>query len=115
MNKVINRVPTLFGPETGFEIAPIPAVPFRGTQETELERLKSRLLRKLLDEQPSPDLNAPLRRAANEAAGVAWLTPFPLLFFPALLEEKAGAAVRRQVKQGQIRLRTQNFLVKAAA
>ena len=38
------QVKTRFGPETRFEIGPIPPVPFRGTLENELDALKARLL-----------------------------------------------------------------------
>lgn len=82
------QVSTWFEPESRFEIAPIPSVPFRGTSESELEQLKDRLLRQAL-QRADPELNAPLQRAANEAASLAWFTPFPLLVFPILLEEKA--------------------------
>jgi hypothetical protein len=103
-------MPAWFEPETHFEVAPIPPVPFRGTQETELDRLKARLLRELLQQTPDAQFNAPLRRAANEAAGLAWFTPFPLLFFPALLEEKARAALRQRARQRRIRDRSKNLL-----
>ena len=33
-----------------------------------------------------------LKAAINEAEAVAWQTPYPHLFFPALAEEKAAAA-----------------------
>ena len=89
---------------------PVPAVPFRGTQETELDRLKARLLQEWLAQTADEQLYAPLRRAANEAAGLAWFTPFPLLFFPALLEEKARTAQRQQARQQQIRRRSRQWL-----
>jgi hypothetical protein len=108
-----NRLTPWFDAETRFDVAPA-AAPFRGNQETELDRLKARLLRQLLAETPDPELNAPLRRAAIEAAGLAWMTTHPLLFFPALLEEKAWFAQRQQVRQRQIRLRSEQTL-KAAA
>ena len=108
------RLLTRFAPETRFEVTPLAAVPFRGAQETELDRLKDRLLKRLLNETTEPELNAPLRRAANEAAGLAWLTPFPLLVFPTLLEEKALAAKFQETRQKQIRRRSQ-VLLKAAA
>jgi len=110
-----NKVTTWFQPETRFEVAPVPAVPFRGTQETELDRLKARLLQKLLDQTPDERLYAPLRRAANEAASLAWFTPFPLLFFPALLEEKARLAFRQGARQRCIRHRSQALLEEAVA
>ncbi len=59
------------------------------------------------------DLNAALHRAANEAAGAAWFTPFPLLFFPTLLEEKAQSARLQQERQKEIRERTQGLLEQA--
>ena len=112
MNKIYQRVPARFAREIRFEIKP---VPFRATQTTALDNLKERLLRGLLATVADPEQNTLLRRAANEAAALVWLEPFPLLLFPALLEEKAGEAVRRQARQGQIRLRSQNMFIKAAA
>jgi hypothetical protein len=105
-----NKVATWFQPETRFDVTPLPAVPFRGTQETELERLKSRLLKHLLDQTENPQLFAPLRRAANEAAGLAWFTPFPLLFFPALLEEKVRVVQKQDARQHYVRERSQELL-----
>ncbi|HWD17803.1 MAG TPA: hypothetical protein VHB20_00875 [Verrucomicrobiae bacterium] len=115
MNTRKRPVKTRFGPEARFEVHPIvPAAPFRGTQETELDRLKTRLLRELLAD-TEPGLNAPLRRAANEAASLAWVTPFPLLFFPTLLEEKARTAQQQQARQRRIRQRTLALVEEAAA
>lgn len=101
-------------PESRFEITPLPPVPFRGTSETELEQLKDRLLRQALDRVEDMELTVSLRRAANEAASLAWFTPFPLLVFPILLEEKAALEERHLAVQREIRQRSQN-LVKAAA
>ena len=110
MKTTRTKLLTRFEPETRFDMPPVPAAPFRGTRETELEQFKSRLLRAALNEAPDADYYAPLRRAANEAAGVAWLTPFPLLFLPALFEEKASAA-RRQFERAQsVRSRSRRIL-----
>jgi hypothetical protein len=106
-------VKTRFGPETRFEIGSLAPVPMRGAAEYELEQLKTRLLRQLLTPVMEPELNKALRRAANEAASVAWFTPFPLLFFPTLLEEKAASARRQQTRQRQIRERSQGLLEEA--
>jgi hypothetical protein len=100
------QVKTRFGPETRFEIGPIPPVPFRGALEHELDNLKERLLKEALARAGDPALNPLLRRAANEAASLAWFTPFPLLVFPVLLEEKAEAARCQQARQRQIRRRS---------
>ena len=110
MNKHGKRVPTRFAPETRFEV---PSVPFRGTHETELERLKQRLLRRLLEENTGPELNVRLRRAANDAASLAWLTPYPLLVFPALLQEKVDRARVQTRWQARIRRRSHNLLAEA--
>ena len=102
MNKNETRVPARFGPETRFELRPAPPAPFRATQETEFERLKSRLLARQLAEAPTPELNPLLRRAANEAAALAWATLYPLLVFPVLFEEKTQAALRQAERQARI-------------
>ena len=114
MNAKYQRVTTRFAPETRFEVTPVPAVPFRGTVETELDRLKDGLLLRLLNETPVSELNAILRRAANEAAALAWLTPFPLLFFPALFEEKAQTARKQVAKQARVRQSSRALFPEAA-
>ena len=108
MNARYRRVATRFAPETRFEVNPTPAAPFRAVQETELELLKNRLLLERLDE--VPDLNVRLRRAANEAAALAWTTQFPLLLFPALFDEKARTARLELNRQTSIRDRSQQLL-----
>jgi hypothetical protein len=102
MNKNETKVPARFGPETRFEVRPAPPAPFRATQDTEFERLKNRLLTRQLAEVPTPELNPPLRRAANEAAALAWATLYPLLVFPVLFEEKTQAALRQVDRQARI-------------
>ncbi|MGA2853547.1 MAG: hypothetical protein ABSE90_05405 [Verrucomicrobiota bacterium] len=113
MNRNKTRVPTEFGPETRFELRPAstlrsssatedgPPAPFRATWETEFERLKNRLLAEQLAG-ATPEWNVPLRRAANEAAALAWMTFYPLLVFPVLFEEKTAAAVRQAERQARI-------------
>lgn len=101
MNTYTTRVPAEFGPETRFELRPAPVAPFRATRETDFERLKTRLLDEQLDGAP-PALNVPLRRAANEAAALAWVTFYPLLVFPVLFEEKTAAALRQAQRQARI-------------
>ena len=109
MNESYRRVPTEFGPDTGFEVKPVPPAPFRARQEAELERLKARLLGERLATR-NPPLDTPLRRAANEAAALAWVTPYPLLVFPALFEEQAEAALFRAERQEQVHQRSRELL-----
>ena len=102
-----------FGPETGFEVGLIAPVPHSGPAENDLEQLKTRLLSPLLTAPEEAELNTALRRAANDAASAAWFTPFPLLFFPTLLEEKAASARRQVKRQQEVRKRSQGLLEQA--
>ena len=110
MNKNQTRVATRFAPETRFELQAGPPAPFRATQENQFERLKSQLLTLQLAELTRPELNTPLRRAANEAAALAWVTLYPLLVFPALFEEKATVAVRQTERQARIYATSRDLL-----
>jgi len=97
-----NRVPTEFEAEAQLELRPATSAAYRAAQETEFERLKSRLLARELAEAATPELGPPLRRAASEAAALAWETLVPLLVFPALFEEKASVAMRQSNRQARI-------------
>lgn len=113
MNRRDNRVPTAFGPNTRFA-PPVfhtaPPAPYQRTDENQLERLKERLLTTELDRTTSLDVNVLLRRAANEAVSLVWLTPYPLLLLPALFAEKAQAARRQAGRQALIRERSNELL-----
>ncbi|HYG24961.1 MAG TPA: hypothetical protein VEH04_19500 [Verrucomicrobiae bacterium] len=110
MRENARPVLTRFGPDTRFELRPTPPFPFRTIQENALERLKNRLLRDTLFELPDARLNADVRRAANEAAAVAWETRYPLLVFPALFEEKTRNVLRHAERQVSIRRRSLELL-----
>jgi hypothetical protein len=111
MNDTNKRVRTRFAPPVRFDVK---TTPFRATQTTELERLKDRLLRTLLDEVADADQNVLLRRAANDAAALAWATCYPVLLFPELLAEKVRAALDQRERQTQVRRRSRNLLLEAA-
>ena len=51
-----------------------------------MDRLKERLLAAELARTTNLEMNVLLRRAANDAVALVWLTPFPLLLLPALFE-----------------------------
>jgi len=91
-----------------------PPAPFSRTGENDLERLKNRMLQNALAGVESPFVAAPIRRAANEAAALAWLEAHPLLVFPALFEEKVRSARRRAHLQQLIRARSEDFAPSAA-
>lgn len=114
MNTYKNRVATRFAPETRFELRPAEPAPFRASLESNFEKLRNRLLGEHLAENDRPELNAPLRRAANEAAALAWVTRYPLLVFPALFEEKTAAAVRQTERQARIYANSRELVAMAA-
>jgi hypothetical protein len=90
-----------FAVEARFEAVLKPALPFRDAADTELERLKDRLLRNWLAERSNSEVHLHLRRAANQAVTSVELTPYPLLLFPALFTEMASAAVTKGRRRGQ--------------
>ena len=57
--------------------------------------LKQHLLLRRLNDTPESETHALIMRQADEAALLAWLTPFPLLTFPCLFEERAAQALEQ--------------------
>ena len=107
LNKRYRRVPTRFAPEISFEVTP---ALLRARQDTELEQLKARLLNERIRQVWDNRRTLQLSRAADEAAALAWVTPYPLLVFPALFEEKAETALLRVVRQDRVRERSRELL-----
>ena len=109
MRTQISPVETRFEPDTAFDVTPVHS--WQAIQDTELEALKGKVLKEWLNSHEAPSCNPALRRAANEAAALSWLTPFPLLVFPALMQEKAIDAIQRCEKQKSIRQRSARFIL----
>jgi len=59
--------------------------------EARFAQLKHRLLLERLNGTPEPETHALIIQQANEAARIAWLSSYPLLWFPCLFEERAAA------------------------
>ena len=112
MNAGTNKLAIEFAEEFRFD-ARIPAVPARGELEKALERTKHRLLLSLLRETPNTRMQDALCHAATEASTIAWMTPYPLLVFPVLLEEKAREARNKFFRQESIRARTESLYAMA--
>lgn len=110
MSAEYRRVPTEFGPETRFEVRPFPVAPFRAERENEFERLKGRLLAGRLEELWDARHNSLVRRAANEAAALAYTTPVPLLVFPVLFAEKTEEALLHAGRQERVYARSRELL-----
>ena len=81
------------------------SAPLRGQLEAQLERLKVRLLRPLVESIANVELVKELSWAANEAAALAWVTVCPILMLPTLLEEKVREALMKWEKQEHLRQR----------
>jgi hypothetical protein len=111
MNANYPPVPTEFAPEVRFEVRPGFPAPSRARQDSELEHLKNRLLQEWLEGICAPRLRSSLLRAANDAAALAWVTPYPLLVFPVLFHEKARSAWQHTERQNAVRQRSRELLV----
>jgi len=111
MRNVKRNLAARFGPEVRFEVKPIQ---IRAAQTVELARLKERLLRESLAPLIDPERDHVLRRAADDAAALAWATGQPLLFFPVLFEEKARSAPSLVRRQKDIRRRSADLVMEAA-
>jgi hypothetical protein len=72
--------------------------------------VNEQLLRPLLLKTESEDHARLFRLAAMEAEAIAWQTPYPHLFYLALLEEKLEAARRYVVCQALLREKSRNWL-----
>ncbi len=111
MNEKHRRVRARFAPAVRFNVK---TVPVRPAQTAELEQLKNRLLGGLSNGVIDEKSRELLRRAANDAAALVWLTGWPLLLFPLLLEEKVRAAQVQQQRQARVRQRSLDLMLKAA-
>jgi hypothetical protein len=104
-----------FGRQDRFQLEPAPEPNLPAKTDELLEQFKNRLLKQQVlagSENPLP--TPALRRAANEAAALAWLTPYPLLLLPVLFEEKVASARERALRQDSVRRRSQRLLAEAA-
>jgi len=102
-----------FGPETRFKSNQAPTDSQGSSRTAVLEELKQRLFHeKARTTSDEVDL-AYLRRAAEEAAALAWATPYPLLVLPELFAEKAAEARFQSERQREIRERSQGIVALA--
>lgn len=105
----LRKIRAEFGPEVRFAKEPVPLT-YRQAQRNAFEELQAVLLRDRLENDWRRDAPSYLRRAANEAAALAWLTPYPALVYPVLFEEKADTAMFRAQRQKEVRQRSLELL-----
>lgn len=84
-------------------IRPPASVPLPERAE-QLGKLKDQMLGGMLSKTSDPALKARYRWAAEDAAALAFVTPWPSLFFPVLFAEKATEARVRAKRQNRINL-----------
>ena len=80
---------------------------------TALEELKEQLFQERARVSADAAQLASLRRAAEEAAALAWGSAFPLLVLPELFAEKAAEARLQSVRQRDIRRRSRALIALA--
>lgn len=105
-----NRIAATFEQDLGFDI-----LPFNGDKrvanvaipiDTEFATLQEKLLENAFSHTETLSLYGAIRQAANEAAGLAWTTEFPLLVYPSLFDEKTLTFRKREQRQQQIMARS---------
>lgn len=70
--------------------------------ESAFGKLKSELVGEVLRHNETIHLGHSLQQVANEAAGLAWTTSYPLLVFPTLLHEKIHGLRTREQRQQRV-------------
>ncbi len=114
MNKATRKLAVRFEEAAEFAVPAKVQPDFGWKSVRELAVLKEKLLRQQLEAASDVRLYSALRHAAEEAASLAWTTPFPLLFLPALMEEKQREVLAHAQRQQDIRVRSQSLYAMAA-
>src|SRR5258705_6045494 len=92
-----------FEPATLLDLNPVSGGRLQARVIAALEELKHRLLLETAWARSDSATLSCLRRAAEEAASLAWTTPFPLLALPELFAQKAAEARDSSQPQHDIR------------
>lgn len=108
MTTRLRTVPTEFLPPDRFEVEP--THPTRQAVEARFAKLQSSLLDDLASGDEADVAREALQLAANQAAGLAWTTGYPLLVFPGLFAELAAKVECRAKRQKQIKGRSEMLL-----
>ena len=104
------KIQTYFDPDTEFEAPLLEGEPLKQT----FAGLQDALVNESLEATETLALHAPLKQAANEAAGLAWTTAYPLLVFPTLFTEKAERARQQEDRAQRIKARSEDLLMEVA-
>jgi hypothetical protein len=110
MTNTKTKVPARFGPEVRFEVKPRAAVLANAELGHRFALLKDWMLSQSVEQAEDLSVLGLLRRAANEAAALAWTTPYPLLVYPILFEEVASVLKHRLERQEWVTQTTRELL-----
>jgi hypothetical protein len=103
------KLKTYFDPDTEFEPELLEGEPLQAA----FTNLQDALVAETLEATETLALHAPVKQAANEAAGLAWTTQFPLLVFPTLFHEKVDRVRVQQNRAQRIKAQTADLLMEA--
>ena len=104
--KESHNIAAEFEPASLLDLNPVSVGGLQARVIAALEELKQRLFEATAKARSDSATLSCLRRAAEEAASLAWTTPFPLLVLPELFAEKAAEACVRSQRQQEIRQRS---------
>jgi hypothetical protein len=105
---------TRFKPETAFPLTVNRRVLQRSLESRRFEVLKRGLVKAQLQADGAGHFERWVRLAADEAAALAWATPYPMLVLPGLLEERVTQARARAQRQWEIQERSRPLIALAA-
>lgn len=110
MSARLTKLPAQFAEQEQFELRPQYE---RAELHKQFAALQENLLTEELNETATLGLHGRLKQAANEAAGLAWNSGFPLLVFPALFAEMVRKERVREERQQRIRARSEILMEEA--
>lgn len=83
----------------------------RSVSEATVRELEKNLVQRAVQSAADFELKLAIQRAGQDAVALAWTTAHPLLFLPALLEEKIVATTVRHERQVNVRARSFAMMV----
>jgi hypothetical protein len=98
-----------FEPDETFEAPLLQGEPLRET----FAELQDNLVAETIGATETLALHGPVKQAANEAAGLAWTTAFPLLVFPTLFNEKIERVRQQDERARRIKAKTRGMVLEA--
>lgn len=106
------RLGTQFDPEVEFEVNPAFV---RLETRRVFGDLQGRLVEQRFHEPANSLLRQDVEMVAQDAAALAWATPYPLLVFPVLFEERIDVRLVQAGRQERIQEQSRSIMIEALA